>query len=201
MFIPAFPDICLKFSEKFLNWVQVRRVRWQEAGDHSSFIAHLLHFLRVMKRRIIHNQDRFGLRPLAAVGQKCLNEILEESGVCGTLVHPKMYDTILCIRREDLESSATVELLDLASPLSSGSPTFAPVPNASVHPRFVYKYQLIGAEGRYFIHIFVSQVLVALLGDVLRDFLRPRRTFQLQSSDLPRRLQSLLNMSLKSIVK
>jgi hypothetical protein len=34
------------------------------------------------------------------------------------------------------------------------------------------KNQPLGTEGRYIIHILVSQVLVTLLGDILRGFLR-----------------------------
>ena len=84
-----------------------------------------------------------------------------------------MYNPILSIGRENLESLAVVKLFDLTWSLSSRSPTLAVDPNASIHSSLVYKNQLVGMEGRYIMHILVSQVLVTLLGDVLRGFLRP----------------------------
>ena len=84
-----------------------------------------------------------------------------------------MYNTILSIGREDLESLTTVKSLDLTWPLSSRSPTLTMDPDASIHSSLVYKNKLVGTEGRYLIHILVSQVCVTLLGNVLRRFLGP----------------------------
>ena len=53
-----------------------------------------------------------------------------------------------------------------------------PDPDAFVQPGLIYKHQLIRTEGRYFMHIFVSQIWVALSCDVLCDFLRLFRILQ-----------------------
>jgi hypothetical protein len=67
-----------------------------------------------------------------------------------------MYNTILSIGGEDLESLTTVKSLDLAWSLSLRSLTLVMNPNASIYSSLVYKTKLVRTEGRYIMHILVS---------------------------------------------
>jgi hypothetical protein len=58
-----------------------------------------------------------------------------------------MYNTILSIGREDLESLTAVKSLDLPWPLSSRSPALTMDPDASIYSSLVYENQLVGTEG------------------------------------------------------
>ena len=84
-----------------------------------------------------------------------------------------MYNTILSIGRENLESLTAVKSFDLTWSLPSRSLTLAMDPDASIYSSLVYKNQLVRMKGRYIMHILVSQVWATLLGDVLRGFLGP----------------------------
>jgi hypothetical protein len=83
-----------------------------------------------------------------------------------------MYNTILSIGREDLESRTMVKLLDLTWSLSLRSLILVMNSDASIHSSLVNKNKLVRTEGRYIMHILVSKVWVTLLGDVLHSFLR-----------------------------
>jgi hypothetical protein len=67
MLIPNLPDVCLKLSKHLLDWVEVGRIRRQVLQYHSCIVAHLLYFLQVVERRVIHYQDRFWGRPPTTV--------------------------------------------------------------------------------------------------------------------------------------
>src|SRR5437667_4750871 len=83
-----------------------------------------------------------------------------------------MYNPILSIGGEDLESLSAVKLLDLIGLLSLRGLTPMLGPDASVHSTLVYEYHLVRTEGRYFMHIFISQIWIALSRDVWCGFNR-----------------------------
>jgi hypothetical protein len=84
-------------------------------------------------------------------------------------------------------------VLDLKGSLSSRSPTLPPGPKASLQPGLVYEHQLIRTKGRYFMHIFVSQIWVALSCDVLYGFLR--RLWILRALRILKRAMSIRTLS------
>jgi len=84
-----------------------------------------------------------------------------------------MYNAILSISGEDLKPPTAIKSFNLTGPLSAGSLALLLNPDASVYSRLVYKYQLVGTEERYLMHVFIAQIGVTLTHDVLRAFLRP----------------------------
>jgi hypothetical protein len=84
-----------------------------------------------------------------------------------------MYYTILSVGREDLEPPAPMESFDLTGPLSAGSPALTLGSDASIYACLVYEDQLFGTKERYFVHVFITQIGVALARDILCAFLRP----------------------------
>lgn len=64
----------------------------------------------MMKRRIVHNQNRFRLGPSSAVLKKLSYKVLEDRSIRGTLEDTREKDPILGIRRQNLISLVAVEL-------------------------------------------------------------------------------------------
>lgn len=53
--VPTPLNKAFQLSRKFLNWIEIRRVRRQIYGRHTCIRAHSLHPLRVMEGCVIHN--------------------------------------------------------------------------------------------------------------------------------------------------
>ena len=72
----------------------------------------------------------------------------------------KMYHAIFSVGGENLEPPTSMESLDLMRPISAGSSSLTLGPHASVHPCLVYEDQLFGTREEYFVHVFITQVVL-----------------------------------------
>jgi hypothetical protein len=71
----------LSSSANLFNWAEARRIRWKVNQLDSSIGTQLRNTFKVVKRYIIHNQDRLWPRPSPAVPKELLDKILEHGGI------------------------------------------------------------------------------------------------------------------------
>lgn len=62
-----------------------------------------------MKGSIVHHEHRVGLWPSSTMSKELLNEVLEDTAVSRSLVHVRKQYVILCVGRQDLVSTITME--------------------------------------------------------------------------------------------
>lgn len=136
----------LKLSEKFLDRVEIWGVGWQVHQSDPGRRTNLPNTFCTMERGIIHDKNRFQLRPFPTVVEKLAYKILKHSSICRSLEDSRKDDAVLGICGKYLVPLPTMKLRNLDGCHSQWGPPGSSETRSFITARIIHIHQVIGSE-------------------------------------------------------
>ena len=144
--VPLLLDERFQLGKELFDRIEIGRVWRQVQQLDASIATELLDSLTAVERCVVHDEHRARLWIWPAVVEKLLYKVLKHSAVSRALEDPRQQYPLLCVCRQYLVPSVSMEPGDLHRRYSQRRPACAPEADPFIAPRLVDVYELVRAE-------------------------------------------------------